>query len=271
MLSSNIETLILIGTLLMLFVMSCLILFIVFHQKKIFKIESEKQLAEKAHQLNVAEAAIKSQENERKSIAEDLHDDIAPNLASAKLFLRASMSQKISQEIENKQMAVSIIDESIEKIRQLSHLLHPAEIERFGFFRALNSFALKLNKTEQVELNIQIHDEMITLESFSQLALYRIIQELIINAIKHADAKIFNLNYSYIENHIQINLMHNGKAFKSADFNQSIENPNGIGLMNILNRIKLLNSSINFDYVDSYEKHGIQILIPILQNNMFLN
>lgn len=271
MLQTNIETLILIGTLLMLFVMSSLVLFIVFHQKKIFKIEAEKQLAEKAHQLNVAEAAIKSQENERKNIAEDLHDDIAPNLASAKLFLKASMSRSISQELENKKMALSIIDESIEKIRQLSHLLHPAEIERFGFFRALNSFALKLNKTEQVELNIHIHNEEITLESFSQLALYRIIQELIINAIKHAEATNFYLDYSYKDDHIQINVLHNGKVFKSADFNQSIENPNGIGLMNILNRIKLLNSSINFDYVDALENHGIQILIPILQNNMFLN
>ncbi|HMG16079.1 MAG TPA: hypothetical protein VK590_11565 [Saprospiraceae bacterium] len=251
--------------------MSGIIIFIVFHQKKIYKIETEKKLLEKINQLKIAEAVIKSQEDERNSLADELHDEIVPNLAGAVFFLKADTGTDLLKERENKMYAIEIIDQGMKNIRQLSHLLHPGGVDIFGFFKALNNFVNRLNLTEQIDIEINIREKLIPLNEFYQLALYRVVQELIVNAIKHSEAKTFKIDY-YIENKlILINLMHDGSRFNTEDYLIGLDDSNGIGLMNIQNRIQLLNGKINFDYQDEYKQYGILISIPMVQNNSLTN
>ncbi|MEO6692614.1 MAG: histidine kinase, partial [Saprospiraceae bacterium] len=93
----NLPSLILLGSLLILLFIGGLIIFVINHQNRLLVIENDKMRIEKNKELELAESAIHSQELERKRIGEDLHDEIAPLLVSAKMYLK-SMNQKVNHE-----------------------------------------------------------------------------------------------------------------------------------------------------------------------------
>src|SRR5687768_10780425 len=136
---------------------------------------------------------VATQEEERKRISRDLHDDVGTRLSALKLFL-STLRQKatLSSDEEIKVLATSseqLISETVQDVRQLLQNLSPAVLEEFGYTTAVEGLVNKINETKQLHFSLVIFGMKKGLQKDYELALYRITQELINNILKHAGAK----------------------------------------------------------------------------------
>ena len=264
MLSQGDESLIYFGTSLILFFLTLLVSFIIYHQKRVMKKELEQRILNQNYQLKIIETKIQSQENERKQIAEDLHDDIAPFLLSVNMLVKIAKMKSVDEEQYDIHYKMEgMIDESILKIRKLSHTLHPAVLDAFGFKSAVEDMALKFKKTENILINYSFDSFEISFEHSKELALFRLLQELITNAIKHGGAKQFDILFIKNGENLFIDLIHNGGHYSNSDYQKDLKKNNGIGLLNIKERLEILNGTINYIINDLSKSAEIHLSIPL--------
>jgi two-component system, NarL family, sensor kinase len=188
-------------------------------------------------QKKQADAVMETQEQERKRIAEDLHDSLGHLLSTAKLNLQAMpVGQK---QVEN---SLQLIHQASEEIRNITFNLMPRTLEEGGLIPALNELATKVTNTGAVKVNLHVHDMgKFVLEKQSQFNVYRIIQEAVNNILKHAEASEINIQLIGQLDHFTIMIEDDGKGFNPET------NKNGRGLKNILTRSLWLKGNINID------------------------
>src|SRR3954463_7681972 len=139
--ASSISFLLFFGTLGMLLLTIGLILFIIFHQRKVIRYQVRMQDMEAEQQKLLLRASIKLQEEERQRIAADLHDDAGPLLATARLYLTENLvNQEKATQLQSIFNAKQIIDEAIQLIRNISHSLMPPTLKNFGLESTVNDF-----------------------------------------------------------------------------------------------------------------------------------
>ena len=258
------EVLILLGTITLLFFIITLAVFVAFHQKRVLRKDIEQKEIEHQYQISLIETKIETQENERKQIAEDLHDEIAPMLATANLYVKVGLQSSVSEEqIQNQEAVREMIENAILRIRQVSHLLHPVVVDTLGLKVALEDIASKLNKTENVEMELVWEDTDFSLDKVNELALYRLLQELIMNALKHGQANKYKISFSRIDLTLFIKLEHNGSKFGNKEYEELINSGQGMGLKNIQNRLKMLGGDISYSYNESSNLSEIALNIPV--------
>ncbi|MDQ3142576.1 MAG: hypothetical protein M3Q56_10065 [Bacteroidota bacterium] len=204
-----------------------------------------------------------SQELERKSIGEKLHEDVAPILYLSLMDLNSLLEFKEFKFGSQLQFTINNISIAINKIRDISHLIHPAAIESFGFFHGLNDFGSILNSSQGCKLEIENKIEGLTLDSFKQLMLFRVVQEIAINSIVHGKARSINLIMSKVDNKLNILINHNGNKFSKEDYIRGLLSNESIGLKNIQHRIGLLQGEISFEAVENSNMQNIIINIPL--------
>ncbi|MGM0566678.1 MAG: ATP-binding protein [Bacteroidota bacterium] len=186
---------------------------------------------QKRHQSEVIKAMVDSQEIERNKLGRELHDMIGANISV------------IRQQVDktNKSL-VSVIDYTIEAVRNLSHGLVTPMIKRNEFKDEINELCLMFSND-----NFEVRSSFFNWRGIKnpEIAthLYRIVQELLQNAIKHSEAKQVRIQFLIdYENIITLAYEDNGKGF-----NYQNKSKTGIGLINIENRVKLINGKLNFD------------------------
>lgn len=266
----ELEFVILLGALLLTFILLSIIIFVIVYQKKIVQleknkisIENEKIKLEKQNELKIAESVIRSQENERKKIGEDLHDDLAPLLVSANLHLKNYLNLE-KPDNENKIIEViQLINSCIDRIRNISHILHPAALQEFGITFALMDFCNMLNNTKVCQIESYSNVKEISFDQDKQLMVYRIIQELVLNSVKHGNATSFVLIIDKKDNNYSFSLLHNGLSFTIGDYYYNLKNSLGLGLKNIQQRLNILEGTISFSNqdIDFEQLNKIDILI----------
>lgn len=206
-------------------------------------------------------AIVTTQEEERKRISQDLHDDVGTKLSALKLFI-SSLYNKAA-EINNNEMkslaknSDQIITESIQDVRQLLLNLSPAVLEEFGYRAAVESLISKINETHFIKFTLIVFDIDNRLKEDYELILYRITQELINNVLKHAEATTVTLQLFRRDNKIILMMEDDGKGF-----NVNMHR-NGYGLKNLYARTKLMQGTIS---IDSWPGRGTNILIEIPYN-----
>ncbi len=201
-----------------------------------------------------AKALFEGEQNERIRIARDLHDSVGQMLSLVKMNLS---SQEQTSENENTQ---SLVDKTISEVRNISHNLIPEELN-FGIFPALENLADNVNSTSKTKIELQIPEEirLIKFQKQNELSIYRIVQEVVNNMIKHADASSINLSIKKLENSLIINIKDNGKGLDD----NSISNSSGIGWKNINARVHMMDGKIK---IESEKLAGTQIEITLPQN-----
>lgn len=229
---------------------AALIIFIVifisiYHSRQITQKLKIREL-EQASQLTKLQASIDSQEDERNRISRDLHDELGLMLSTVKLHLKR-ISKRTDAEIlpvvEETNIAV---DHAIHSVRSISHNLSPAVLQKFGLIRALHSLFENLEKTEAIQTTINITNTPKTWTFEQQLAIYRMVQELTNNIIKHANATQINLNGIESEQYFNFIIQDNGLSKKMNESITSTSQMKGIGLANIENRLSLLQGKISY-------------------------
>jgi len=260
--SSNI-TVLLIGTMGMLALAIGLIVFIIFHQRKVIKYQMTLQKMEDEQQKILLNASIKLQEEERQRLAADLHDDAGPLLATARLYLNENLvNMDKTTQLQHIYNAKSIIDDTIQLIRNISHSLMPPTLKNFGLESAVNDLFQKISGSQTMNASCRFHDYRERLNPEQEQIVFRILQELINNILKHSNASFIHLTQNTNGDKFFIRVHHDGRGLTQTDFEKMNKSTGGLGLKNIQSRLKVLHGKIHFEKDLSQTYYKVTIELP---------
>jgi signal transduction histidine kinase len=210
----------------------------IFFQRKINRNKLLLKEKEAIYQKEVLYATINSQEIERKRIARDLHDEVGAMLATIKLNLGSVNIQLRQNGFEDDIVAPArnLVDNTIDNVRSISKNLLPPTIEEFGLAHALSDLAEKVQRASGIKIEMDIDLSVPRLEVERELAIYRIIQEMLNNALKHSSATIFTIELKGVGNTLILNFSDNGVGFDMNVIKSSKTGKIGLGLKNIESR-----------------------------------
>ena len=260
---SGISKLMFIGTLGMLTLAVGIIVFVIFHQRKVIRYQMEMKKMENEKQQILLNASIRFQEEERQRIAADLHDDAGPLLATARLYLNENLvNQEKAQQLQSIISAKQIIDDAILLIRNISHSLMPPTLKNFGLESATTDLFQKINGSGVINASARFHDYRDRLKVEQELLVFRVVQELVNNVLKHSNAAFIHLTQNCSGNNLYLRIHHDGKGIVQAEFDKLNQATQGLGLKNIASRVNVLNGKIFFEIDPSQTYFKITLEIP---------
>ncbi|WP_281989491.1 ATP-binding protein [Aquimarina aggregata] len=208
----------------------------------------------KNQELKLIKASIAGEHKERERIAQELHDSIGGNLSSIKLQLA-----NFNEGTFNYDKIVNQIDETYELARDMSHNLIPKKFAQNPFTNLIEEYVENLNSTRNHHIICDLYpvEELNMINENLQVEVFKIIQELLTNTIKHANADKITIQLNLFEDTIKLLFEDDGVGFVVS------KNRLGIGLTNIKNRLKKLTGVM---HIDSTPKRGtiVNIDIPIV-------
>jgi two-component system, NarL family, sensor kinase len=222
-------------------------------QQRIADLEKEKQLA-------ATEAVLKGEEQERTRLAKDLHDGLGGMLSGIKYSFQ-TMKGSLVMTPDNQQSferSMDMLDSSIKEMRRVAHNMMPEALVKFGLNIALKDFCNDINRSGALQVSYQsIGIENAVIEQTTAITIYRIVQELINNTMKHAAAKSAIVQVSKTSDAIiSITVEDDGKGFDPV----IIQEAKGIGWNNIHSRVKYLKGKVD---VRSEAGKGTSVLIEL--------
>src|SRR3954471_17646371 len=245
---TTVSLVLLFGTIGMLALTIGLIVFIIFHQRKVIRYQMQLQHMEQEQQKMLLNASIRLQEEERQRIAADLHDDAGPLLATARLYLNENLvNLDKTTQLQSIYNAKQIIDDTIQLIRNISHSLMPPTLKNFGLESAVNDLFQKISGSGTINASSRFHDYRDRLKPEKELIVFRIIQELVNNILKHSNSSFIHLTQNLNGSNLYIRMHHDGRGITQADFEKLNKSNVGLGLKNIQSRLKLVQGQIYFE------------------------
>ncbi len=208
----------------------------------------------KEQELMAIDAMIEGQEKERQRIANDLHDDLGGLMATMKLHFNA-LKDKQTPELFDKTTA--LIDDAYNKVRTIAHAKNSGVIAKQGLLVAVNQMAEKVSASNKIQIQVLDHGLENRLENSLELTIFRIIQELTTNIIKHAEATEASIHITNHEDSLNIMVEDNGKGFNPS---QITKTKKGMGISSIDKRVEHLNGKMT---IESEPKKGTTIIIDI--------
>lgn len=231
------------------------VIFILYQRRLVTK-DLERQKLENSYQRKLLRAAIESQEAERKRIAHDLHDEIGTLLTTSKLYFNQLSPGQEGEQLKVAGTVNRLFDEMMINIRRLSHDLRPVILENFGLMEAIENIRHKLTGAGiQFDFSQQVTTKI---APGAELILYRIIQELINNTLKHACATRICLSIETHGGRLHLDYQDNGVGLAPA------AQTKGLGLKSIESRLSLLKAAMKITNLDK----GVQFLIQADVENL---
>lgn len=211
---------------------------------------------ENQRQMVAMDAIIKGEENERSRMAKDLHDGLGSLLSGVKLSLSSMKGNVIISEEYAGVFNSSLqqLDNAISEMRRVAHNMMPESLLKYGLIQATQNLCDTLNESGALNVHFEQHNFSQRLASDQEITLFRMMQELLNNSIKHADAKNIIIQFSRHENNIHLVVEDDGKGFDTT----AIKDSEGVGYMNIRNRVNYLKGSMD---VKSDPGKGTSVLI----------
>ena len=199
-------------------------------------------------------AEINTLEKERKRIATDLHDELGPILSAVRIHIN-HLQHQTEEDKKIIAFANKHIDDAIAKTREISYNLLPNTLVRKGLAKAVQEYISKLSETNVLQITFIGGDVDLPIET--SVNIYRIVQEIIHNTIKHAEANQLIITLQKNVNKLVLLTADDGKGF---DYDRYMEANNGLGLSNLQSRAEILNARFNFRSLPGY---GSQYVIEI--------
>lgn len=224
-------------------------------KKKIIEKEQEKANLKLKHQQKILQTSIAIQERERKRIAQDLHDAISSKLNIVSLSTNVLLVDKTINDKQRKtlEQILEITTGTLESSRKIAHDLLPPILDKFGLKPALEELFEDCTKHTKIDIEHNI-EELSRLTKTNQLHVFRILQELINNSIRHGKANELVVYMEQNTTGFVLRYQDNGKGFT---VKEAKEKP-GIGLQNIKSRVKILNGELK---IESTPDSGSQFII----------
>ncbi|MEO6136845.1 MAG: sensor histidine kinase [Ginsengibacter sp.] len=221
-------------------------------QQRITELETEKK-------LTATEAVLKGEEQERTRLAKDLHDGLGGMLSGIKYSMN-TMKGNLIMTPENTQAferSIDMLDSSIKEMRRVAHNMMPEALVKFGLDSALNDFCNDINQTGALKVNYQsIGLDSAAIDQTTGITIYRIVQELLNNIMKHAAAKNAIVQVSKFNGLLSVTVEDDGKGFDPV----ILKGAKGIGWTNIQNRVEFLKGKLD---INSQAGKGTSVLIEL--------
>jgi two-component system, NarL family, sensor kinase len=221
-------------------------------QQRISELETQQQ-------LTATEAVLIGEGQERTRLAKDLHDGLGGMLSGIKYSLNTMKRNLIMtpENVEAFERSMDMLDSSIKEMRRVAHNMMPEALVKFGLDTALRDFCNDINQSGALQVNyLSIGMEDVAVDQTTAITIYRIVQELINNTMKHAAAKNAIVQLTKSDGHLSVTVEDDGKGFDTTILNKS----KGIGWTNIQNRVEFLQGTLD---VQSGNEKGTSIHIEI--------
>jgi signal transduction histidine kinase len=255
----NIDEVLISSGIIIFLMMCCIVTLFILYTKKAFQ-----QIAQKKEfDIKIQAAIIAAQELEREELANNLHDDFGPLLGilSRQLKREVNPGASITFTAEDRKAIHDKLDGLMADTRRYSSELYPTQMKHLGLIAALQQNLLDMQS--QIETHFFDKTEQPpNLPQSQAITLYRIVNEVLNNILKHANAKELECELMTVEGMFQIQIMHNGIPFTQEMFLQHAESKTGKGCSSILNRTLQLNGTIEF-YRMLAVNSCVRIVIPM--------
>lgn len=196
---------------------------------------------EQQQRINISKAMLQAQEGERTRVARDLHDGLGSMLAGVKINLSGIVSEKDKQYDQRLHDTMAQLDSSVTELRRIAHNMMPEILLRYGLEESLIDLCESII-SRKIAVDLQCLNIQQNIAINEQLYIYRIIQELLTNIVKHAEANTILLQCSQRENVFLITMEDDGKGFDTGQ----LDSNDGVGISNIKNRVAYLNGTIEY-------------------------
>lgn len=221
-------------------------------QQQLTELEKEKQLLTTA-------ALLRGEEKERSRLAKDLHDGLGGMLSGIQhLFRNIKGNIVITPETQQSfDRGLDMLDQSIHEMRRVAHNMMPESLVKFGLDTALRDFCADINSAGSLKVSYQsVGLDVKTLTPTTSITVYRIIQELLNNTLKHAAATHALVQLVLVENQLSITVEDDGKGMDTG----TTQSQQGMGWTNIHNRVQFLQGTLD---LKSEKDKGVSILIIV--------
>jgi two-component system, NarL family, sensor kinase len=202
----------------------------------------------KEQELISVNSMLEAQEGERRRIAADLHDRLGSMLSTVKIYFGVVEEQMEPWKASNKDhyaMATKLLDEACEEVRRISHDLVSGELVKFGLGSALRQLATSITESGRLRIAVLEFGMQERLESSTEVNIYRIIQELINNMLRHSRATEASIQLNRVGSNLNIVVEDNGGGFDLAPARAK----GGMGLRNIETRLNKISGRLHIDAV----------------------
>ncbi|HAP58395.1 MAG TPA: hypothetical protein DCR93_02370 [Cytophagales bacterium] len=242
----NSEGILIVGTILIFSLMVLLIVFFVLYQRRLYRQQEAMRLAEQQYQKELLRAADQTREKEQQRIAQELHDGVGAMLSTTRMYVqqvqRLAGKEKANEFAER---ADKLLGETLTGVRRIAQDMKPVILETMGLKEALLNLAEKVTETGQVTVTSEL-EALPTLPAEDSLRMYRMVQEMLSNALKYAQAKELTLSARTEGDQTVLTFTDDGIGF---DPNQ-VKGPDGqggMGLRTLESRASPLEVTININ------------------------
>lgn len=212
-------------------------------------------------ELKKLDAVLEGQENERQRIAADLHDRLGSILSAVKLHfthVETQIANLREENVKQYQKATQLLDEATSEVRKIAHDMASGTLVRFGLEAALHELKQSIEGSSNLSINLFLNLDENRLKTDYEIGIYRIVQEIISNTIRHAKAKKLDIHLTSTEDSITLITEDDGVGFDRTQITE------GLGMSNIRNRAQKLGGTAEFDSVPG---RGLAVVIEIPVNN----
>lgn len=184
---------------------------------------------------------MEAEERERTRIARELHDGVGQQLSAAKLNLSAFENRLSLEQQKEFLVSIQLVDDAVKEVREISHNMMPVVLQNQGLKDALVEFVSRLNRGNAVVINLDVVEMPDKLSTAIATVLYRVVQESVSNALKHANANQISIQLVGYNDYVSLLIEDDGIGFDTK------QNYGGIGLKNLTSRVALIGGTIDFD------------------------
>lgn len=228
-------------------------------------VEKEKQVKEqqivfleKQQQLVSMQSMINGQETERTRIAKDLHDGLGGLFSTVKMYFSTMQHENVAlRDNDLFQKSTQLVSTASAEVRRIAHNMMPEALLKLGLTNAVKDLCDNISAGKLLNVTLEVHGMDRRLNASTEIMLYRIIQELLNNIIKHAQATEAIIQFVRDENRLSISVEDNGRGFSMAD----VKDASSAGMETIQSRVDYLNGKLT---IDSQKGMGTTIMMDFL-------
>lgn len=228
-------------------------------EKKIAAFRERENLLKKINiqQTILSKEVIKTQEYERKRIAEELHDGMGYLLSTLKLNLTAFKETGVEDREKHLESSLNLLEDAFKELKSISNNLMPDVLLQYGLVMAVDFVCKRITGTGKVTINFKSFNINKKFRTDFEIEVFRVVQELINNALKHSEAKNMDIQFVNQNDILVVTVEDDGKGF---NFEKTIKSrKKGRGLNNIIARVNFLRGTVNFDS----SERGTSVILSI--------
>ncbi len=226
------------------------------HEQKVKQLEQQQQVVS-------LQSMINGQEAERNRIAKDLHDGLGGLFSTMKMYFSSLQEEQpalAEQELFNK--SYEMVGTAAEEVRRIAHNMMPEVLMKLGLINAMKDLCANISAGKLLSVKMEVHGMDSRLNTTTEIMLFRIMQELLNNIIKHAQATEAIIQFIREENRLSVIVEDNGRGFNT----QEAEKNNHAGIATIQSRVAYLNGKFT---IDSQQDVGTTVMMDFLINEAY--